>query len=396
MSHKNRKAFLLAAALLAAPSIAFAEEDAAKGAVDPYDAGAERTRFLAAAGVDSELDEKEFNASKEASEPFARKYDSWATIKGFDRNGNNTIDWFEADGYRKALRDAVLLAFDKDKDGKLADAEREAANKELAAGKAPRVAAPRRERPTSPGDDTQPNQPRRGGGDNENPAPGQGNRGQGGRGRETPEQRAEALKKYDADGDGELSREERQKQREDAIAAWREANPEEAKRFDERRAEETQRREAFTKKYDKDGNGELSREEVREGMQAEWKERDPEGFARFEKQRADFLKKYDADGNGELSDEERRTGFETVRKEAEAKMQELTKKYDKDGDGRLNREEREAITPEDREGLPFFGGPGGPGGPGGRGQGGPGGQGGQRGGGQRGNQGNNAPRGNDL
>lgn len=357
----NRKTVLFAAAFLAAgPAIGFADDaDVAKGPIDPYDAGGERARFLTAAGVDSELDEKEFTANQAATDPFARKFDAWGTIRAFDRNANGTIDWFEADGYRKALRAAVLLAYDKSKDGNLADEERAAANKDLAAGKAPRVERPRRERP-SRGDDAQPGENR------------------GNRGGLSEEQRAEMLKNFDADGDGELNREERGKAREAAIEEWRKNNPEEAARFDARRAEEQKRREEFTKKYDKDNDGELNEEErraaftaEREARMAEWKERDPEGFARFEKQRQDFTKRFDKDGNGELSDDERREGFATMRDEGRKAWEELTKKYDKDGDGRLNGEEREAIPQSERENLPF-GGRGGRGGRGGEGRGGEG------------------------
>lgn len=377
----NRKTILIAAALLAAgPAVSFAQnDDVLKGAVDPFDSGGERTRFLAAAGVDSELDEKEFTANQSASEPFARKYDAWATLRAFDRNGNGMIDWFEAEGYRKALRDAVILAYDKSKDGKLADEERDAANKDLAAGKAPRVARPRADRP--------------GRGDDANPRPNQPDqRGEPGerRGGLTEEQRADLLKRFDADGNGELNREELGKAREARIEEWRKNNPEEAERFDARRAEDQKRREEFTRKYDKDGNGELSDEERREAFRAEgearlaqWKERDPEGYARFEKQRQEFTKRFDKDGNGELSDDERREGFATMRDEGRKAWEDLTKKYDKDGDGRLNREEREAIPQSERENLPNFGGRGGPGGQGDRGgRGGRGDQGGRGQGGQ--------------
>jgi len=359
----KRQAFLFAAALLAVgPALSHAEDaSVVAGAIDPYDAGAERARFLAAAGVDSELSEEEFKASAAASEPFARKFDSWSTLKSFDRNGNGTIDWFEADGYRKALRDAVMLAYDKDKSGKLNDGELETANKDLAAGKVPRVSTPRRERPGTDGGD-QPSTPGTPGATPGTPGtPGQPGGDRGNRGGPTEEQRAEFLKKYDKDGNGELSDEERSAGRTAQIEEWRKANPEAAVRFDERRAEEEKRRADFTKKYDKDGNGELSDEERREGFRAEgearleaWKERDPEAYARFQKAREDFTKKYDKDGNGELSDEERRAGFDAAREEGRKKFEELSKKYDKDGDGQLSREEREELFRNERDNLRGF------------------------------------------
>ena len=368
----KRKTLLFAAALLAVgPAISFADEtdvaaDVAKGVIDPYDAGSERSRFLTAAGVDSELSEEEFKASAAASEPFARKFDSWATLRAFDRNGNGTIDWFEADGYRKALRDAAMLAYDKDKNGSLAGEERDAANKDLAAGKAPRVTTPRRERPDAgSAEPRQPGQP--------GAQPGQPGQGRG-RG-PSEEQRAEMLKRYDKDGDGQLNDEERREARTAQIEEWRKANPEAAARFDERRAEEEKRRADFIKKYDTDGDGELSDTERRDGFRAEgearleaWKERDPEGYARFQKQREDFTKRFDANGDGELSDEERRAGFEKMREEGRARFEELRKKYDKDGDGELSREEREELFRNERENLQgIFPGRGGQGGRGDRG-----------------------------
>ena len=73
--------FILAALVLAMGPASYAQpadlEDLAKGPVDPYNAGSERSRFLAAAGVDSEIDEAEYKANGEASDPFVRKFDSW-------------------------------------------------------------------------------------------------------------------------------------------------------------------------------------------------------------------------------------------------------------------------------------------------------------------------------
>ncbi len=371
------KRFLLSASLLAglaipATSLFAADEaaDVAKDVVDPYSPGTERTRFLAAAGVDSELDEKEFKSNLDASDPFVRKFDAWATLKGFDGNSNGTIDWFEADGYRRAVRTAMMGSFDKNKDGKLDGDERSGANEALAAGKLPKVNLPSRERPGTAGGE--PGQPGRG-------EPGRGDRGdRGGFGRQTDEERAAELKKFDKDGNGELNGDERRAAFEARIEAWRKANPEEAKRFDDRRAEDEKRRADFTKKYDKDGNGELSDEERRAGFEAErevrakeWKERDPEGYARFEKAREDFMKKHDRDGDGKLSDDERRAGFEAIREEGRKKWDELSKKYDKDGDGQLSREERQELFEKERENLrgffPFGSGGGGPGGDRGRG-----------------------------
>ena len=80
------------------------------------------------------------------------------------------------------------------------------------------------------------------------------------------------------------------------------------------------------------------------------------GRGRFQPS-AEDIKKYDKDGNGELSREEMRGMMDERRKEME-------KKYDADGDGKLSDEERKKMEAENPRGR---GGPGGPGGPGGRG-----------------------------
>jgi len=70
---------------------------------------------------------------------------------------------------------------------------------------------------------------------------------------------------------------------------------------------------------------------------------------------AEDVKKYDKDGNGELSREEMRAMFEERRKEME-------KKYDANGDGTLDETERKKMIEEN----PRMAGRGGPGGPGGQ------------------------------
>jgi hypothetical protein len=90
----------------------------------------------------------------------------------------------------------------------------------------------------------------------------------------------EVIAKFDTDGDGKLSEDERK--------AAREAF----------RAEAEKRREAMLAKYDTDGDGKLSEDE-RATLQADMK-------ARHE----DLLKKYDADGDGKLSPEERKAAID--------------------------------------------------------------------------------------
>ncbi len=115
--------------------------DLLKGAVDPYEPGAERGRFFRLAGVDNELDTKEFAAAQGKADSFARKFDRWQAVLTFDKNRNGTLDWFEADAYRQDLRKRVLKAFDTNKDGRLTGTERDKANAALAAGRVPLAAA---------------------------------------------------------------------------------------------------------------------------------------------------------------------------------------------------------------------------------------------------------------
>jgi len=87
---------------------------------------------------------------------------------------------------------------------------------------------------------------------------------------------------------------------------------------------------ATVKKYDKNGDGQLTGDE-----------RTAARSARFEEMRKEFLKQNDADGDGKLSDEERRAGF---RKRMESMRRRWAeRRYDKDGNGKLNDEEKAAM-----------------------------------------------------
>ena len=111
---------------------------------------------------------------------------------------------------------------------------------------------------------------------------------------------AEIIKKFDTDGDGKLSDEEKKKAREAMQAAARE------------------RREAFIKQYDTDGDGKLSKEEMKAAHED------------MKKKHEEFVKKHDKDGDGKLSKEE------------------LIAAFDTDGDGELSADERAAM----REAMP--------------------------------------------
>lgn len=160
---------------------------------------------------------------------------------------------------------------------------------------------------------------------------------------------AERLAKYDLDGDGRLSREERRN-------AW----------IDDML--ESPRGRRLLDRFDTDGDGELSAEE-RLTMQDEWEVRRFEAEMAFtdrfdldgdgelndieraaaddyiaaerEQMRADFTARFDADGNGDISRDERRAGFEQMRLWRE--QDQFTDRYDSDGDGSMGPFDTEAF-----------------------------------------------------
>ena len=92
-------------------------------------------------------------------------------------------------------------------------------------------------------------------------------------------------------------------------------------------------REEIIKKFDKDGDGKLSDEE-----KAELRKKMAERSGGGRKLPPFLMKKFDKDGDGKLSDEEKAE----ARKTMEARRKEMIGKFDKDGDGKLNEEERKA------------------------------------------------------
>ena len=112
------------------------------------------------------------------------------------------------------------------------------------------------------------------------------------------------------------------------------------------------RKAEMLKKFDKDGDGKLSDEE-KSTLRAEMQNRRGGGRDRKQwtpEQRDEMLKKYDKDGDGELSDAEkatlraemqnRRGGRDRTQWSPEQR-DEILKTYDKDGDGKLSQEERD-------------------------------------------------------
>ena len=97
-------------------------------------------------------------------------------------------------------------------------------------------------------------------------------------------------------------------------------------------------REAILKKFDKDGDGKLSEEERAEARKSFSGGRPPRSPAAL-------IKKFDKDGDGKLNEEERTA----LREEGLKRRKEILKKFDKDGDGKLNAEERKALSEEMRK-----------------------------------------------
>ena len=279
--------------------------DLCKDAVDPYEWIGQKTRFFAAAGPDNELTEKEFAANKQKTDGFVRSFDTWKAIATFDKDGNKSIDWLEADAYRRALRNKVLAAYDANKDRKLTGDERTAANKALAEGK---VSAART----------------------------------AGRVRGSWAGREDMIKQYDKDGDGKLSEAEQQAAREAWRARWElrryDANRDgkldekETAARDKARAEREERRKEFMKRFDKNENGRIDSDE-RAGI----------GEYYRQQRRKRELERYDKDGDGELSDEEKAARDEERRKRiAEWRARSEMRRYDADRDGKLDDEETAA------------------------------------------------------
>ncbi len=327
-------------------------------AVDPYVPTAERVKFFRAAGKDNELTAEEFAADRKRTSPFVRKFDHWPMLIRFDKDRNKTIDWFEADRYRREVRVMVFEAFDTKKDRKLTGKERTAANEALSSEKflAARVGR-RKPRVASGGGDRYQRQMVQ-----------RYDRDRDGEISEEERQRAfaemrerdrrRALEEYDRDGDGELGDDERAAMRSDEARPWKEKI-----------------REWQLRDYDLDGDGELDEDETADLKAGEAKFKETmEGVGKmFELRTSDFngdgevtaderkkareqwngemifkalgrLSKYaDEDGDGTASQEE----WVAFRKRAGSVlmewMEEAGLKYDADNDGRLNADERDTL-----------------------------------------------------
>ncbi|MCD6364802.1 MAG: hypothetical protein J7M14_02900 [Planctomycetes bacterium] len=274
--------------------------DLCRGAVDPYIPQSQRAKFFRAAGVDNELTAKEFEADRRRARGFIRTFDKWPALLVFDSNANRTIDWFEADAYRRDFRRRILLAFDTDRNGRLVGDERRRANAALASGKLDAGA-------------------------------GQGKRQQQHQHQHqhqhqkvsTETYRADLLRKYDTDKDGKLSDEERQ-------AA-----------FQQMQAESRQN---MIDRYDTDADGKLSRQErraMRREQRAPWND----AVRRWS------LRDFDTNGDGELDEQEKAATAAFSRKFAEMgkSLRIDLRMSDIDGDGKVSPEERREVAEQWRQ-----------------------------------------------
>jgi len=323
--------------------------DLCKGAIDPFNLGEQRSRFLRAAGVDNELTTEEFAADAKRADGFVRKFDRWAALAAYDKNNSKTIDWFEAKAYRQGLRTKVLSAFDSNKDGRLRGPERDQANRALGRGRLFSATTRPASRFRMRGSDEDRRQMLQNyDADGNGTLSRQERRTAWQAARET--RRAETLKQFDADGDGTLSRQERR-------TAWQAARErrraEMLKQFDAdgdgqlnegernamrdswRQRAQQMRQSWELRRYDANGDGELDEKERAELAKAR-----AEREARREARRKEWLEKYDADGDGELSREERSTAWRATREEMRKRMLE---QFDADGDGELSEQERQKM-----------------------------------------------------
>ncbi len=361
--------------------------DHVAGLIDKYAQGSERDRFFQAAGVDGELTREEFAEGAKRPDGFVRSYDNWGSAIAHDLDKNGTLNWVEAEKYRLSVRKQVLEKFDKDKDGKLTDKEREAANAWLAKGLRP----PGRgytswgiDRWDTDGDGKLSEQERKarsehfrlrteqwrkkydlrrydknnnGKLDEDELAAKEADRKKTeARMAEWRKRQAERVKKHDADGDGKLNAEERKAMYAAMTAEYRKKRLEQwdadgdgqiseketqAERAHYRKQAEERYQKWLLKRHDKDGDGELNDQEQAAFDAAVEKRRKQR--AEWEKRRQEWVKRWDADGNGSLSDDERKAMSVHYRRQAEERRSQQIKKWDADGDGKLNDEERRTM-----------------------------------------------------
>jgi len=171
----------------------------------------------------------------------------------------------------------------------------------------------------------------------------------------------ELVKKFDKDGDGKLSEEEKVAavktthkgfmEKFDANKDGKLSYEELAKVKEDVKKIMEERKQKMVKEFDKDGDGKWSDEE-KEAMKKAMKERRKEMTERRRKRRQEMrkkmLEKFDKDGDGKLSDEERKAmqeAFRERREKAHKRAEELAKVvFDTDKDGKLSKEEMRTMA----------------------------------------------------
>jgi len=327
-----------------APSKASVKAPAPKlcmGAVDPFDKSTQKTGFYAIAGKDGELTSEEFRDASEkmSTGGFLRSFDKFAALSRFDKDKNKKIDWTEAEAYRLDLRKRVLAAFDANKDSRLKGPERDAANRALAAGKFSRSGgmAGRREAFMAKWDKD-----------------GDGKLSDAEREAMRESFRKERIKRYDKDGDGELSDEERQAMRRGrgrggvfgaALQRWRMqhfdvdgdgklSEAEEAEQREFQNQFQAMGKRIDVKYNDLNGDGKVSMDERRK-IGREWA-----GSAL--KMMALASTYMDSDGDGNVSAEEREGFGKKIQTGMVKWFDDFMTEFDTDTNGRLDKKERTA------------------------------------------------------
>lgn len=358
------KAHLFLASLLAvvlAPQLAPGQgRDLASGPVHPYNAGDERSRFLAAVGLDNELSAEEFQADQAKGNNFARSFDNWPALIKYDANKNKKISWIEADAYRMDLSREAIKVYDTDGDRRIRGEERTKLNAALAAGRLPGKFSetPEPDKPASGRNPAKrpeagPGEPGPRGGNQ----PGNNDNDQQSRRQRFQEMRKKMLERLDTDGDGEVSKQERR--------AWAEKmrqqrEQERLQKYDtdgdgqlsqaERDAEMQQRRQemmqrirtGLERRFDADKDGQLSPEEAAK-VQEEYDRIQQRMQAAIDARRAaeqERVRRFDTDGDGQLSGDEKKIMNQTLQEERQKAWETFSAKADADGDGNTSRQER--------------------------------------------------------
>lgn len=156
----------------------------------------------------------------------------------------------------------------------------------------------------------------------------------------------ELIKRFDTDGDGKLSDEEKDKLADQAKKLGIRAE-DIAKAFE---------RYAMLEKFDKNGDGKLDKDELaaaREDAGAEGNGPKPEGKkGKPSAKQAEFIQKYDKDGDGKLSPAEKAEAAKdtkTQKEEAARQKAERMKEFDANGDGKLDAQERKAYQEAEKK-----------------------------------------------